>query len=343
MALTTVDGGLLSSTNAQYTGFKNRIINGAMGIWQRATSYSGTPSIVAYGSADRWAFYSTSAITASQSTSVPSGFQYSLKVQRPNAATTTNQIYAFQVVETNNMLDLVGQTVTLSFWAKAGANFSASGSTISVFVNTGTVADQGSVSGLGGWTGSATPLSLSQTITTTWTRYSVTGTISSSALELDAGFYYSPAGTAGADDAFYITGVQLEKGSTATSFDYRPYGTELALCQRYFEMSYDQGTAIGTATASGTTYVTATSDSANSFVVSVSYAVVKRATPTITFYNPSTGASGTWRYARNGVAETNNTMNTLNLGTRVLNCFGNIGAAWTAAYQYGHWIASSEL
>ena len=43
----------------------------------------------------------------------------------------------------------------------------------------------------------------------------------------------SVVGTNGA--TFYITGVQLEKGSTATSFDYRPYGTELALCQRYYE------------------------------------------------------------------------------------------------------------
>ena len=51
----------------------------------------------------------------------------------------------------------------------------------------------------------------------------------------------SVVGTNGA--TFYITGVQLEKGSTATSFDYRPYGTELALCQRYYHKSYPQGTA----------------------------------------------------------------------------------------------------
>ena len=49
-----------------------------------------------------------------------------------------------------------------------------------------------------------------------------------------------PTGTAGADDSIYITGVQLEKGSTVTSFDYRPYGTELALCQRYYEKTYSQ-------------------------------------------------------------------------------------------------------
>ena len=224
--------GFISTANT--FGFKNRIINGAMGIWQRSTSYSGTPNPSAYGSADRWAFYSGSPITASQSTSVPSGFQYSLKLQRPNAATTTVNLYALQVIESNNMIDLQGQSVTLSFWAKAGANFSASSSALNFAVNTGTVADQGSASAIGGWTGNAYPIITTATLTTTWTRYTATGTVASNALEMGVLFWFTPTGTAGADDSVYITGVQLEKGSTATSFDYRPYGTELALCQRYF-------------------------------------------------------------------------------------------------------------
>lgn len=216
--------------------FRNRIINGDVRIWQRGTTATGIYSAGSSGyvTADRWCYYSTTSMTSSQSSSVPSGFQYSLKIQRPNAAVTLNQIYAFQVVESVNMIDLAGQTVTLSFWAKAGANFSSSGNILSVFANTGTVADQGSVTGLGGWTGHAQPLYSAVTLTTTWTKYSVTGTIASNALELDAGFYYTPTGTAGADDSFYITGVQLEVGTVATPFERRLYGQELMLCQRYY-------------------------------------------------------------------------------------------------------------
>jgi hypothetical protein len=233
-------------------GFKNRIINGAMSFWQRATTYSGTPSAVTYTSADRWAFYSASPITASRSTDVAAGFQYSIKLQRPNAATTTNNLYTLQVIESTNMLDLQSQAVTISFWAKAGANFSASSSILNFAVNTGTVADQGSATAIGGWTGNAYPIITTATLTTTWTKYTATGTIASNALEMGVLFWFGPTGTAGADDSVYITGVQLEKGSTATSFDYRPYGTELQLCQRYLPAYNGTGT-IATGHAYSTT------------------------------------------------------------------------------------------
>jgi hypothetical protein len=231
MALTQVDQGLLSST-AQYTGFKNRIINGAMGIWQRATSYNMTASW-AYGSVDRWTSTSSPSTNGvfNRSTSVPTGFQYSVQMGRTAASSATSPIQCTQAIESVNCYDLAGQTVTLSFWAKAGANFSASGNILGSQIGTGTVADQ-AASSFYSWTGGVLQ-NQNNTITTTWTRYTCTVTIASNVLEVGINFYYTPTGTAGADDNVYITGVQLEKGSTATSFDYRPYGTELALCQRY--------------------------------------------------------------------------------------------------------------
>jgi hypothetical protein len=249
MSLTTVDAGLLN-TQAQYTGFKNRIINGAMTIAQRGTTATlaypgGFVSGTTYCSVDRFAIYCTNATTTlAQSTSAPAGFVNSIQLQRPNGVTGTNSLSMYQQIESKNVYDLASQTVTLSFWAKAGANYS--GGALTVLMQTGTVADQ-SLASSHTWTGYSTPIYTTQAITTTWTRYTFTGTFGAGVLEANVGIIWTPSGTAGADDSVYITGMQVEKGSTATSFDYRPYGTELMLCQRYYQKTYDYGTAIGTA------------------------------------------------------------------------------------------------
>ena len=129
--------------------------------------------------------------------------------------------------------------MTLSFWAKAGANYS--GGPLSIVMINGTGTDQPVYA----YTGSNTFSNTTQAITTTWTRYSVTATVPSNATELGFITLWTPTGTAGADDAAYFTGFQLEKGSTATSFDYRPYGTELQLCQRYYYQSVNYGAVMG--------------------------------------------------------------------------------------------------
>ena len=217
---------------------KNRIINGAMQIWQRGTTYALTNSN-AYGSADRWAFLQATTANgiANQTASGLAGFQYALKLGRNSGATTTGAVQMTQVLETNNSIDLAGQSITLSFWAKAGANYSATSSNFGVYIAYGTGTDQSSSTFIsGGWTGQVALVNTTTAITTTWTKYTFTATVGSTATQVGVNLYYSPTGTAGADDNVYITGVQLEKGSTATSFDYRPYGTELQLCQRYFNL-----------------------------------------------------------------------------------------------------------
>ena len=114
----TVSGDLIPSSSF----LRNRIINGNMQIWQRGTS--ATLASLGY-LADRWALGQFVSTQGSQSTSVPAGFQYSLKVQRPSGATSTTAIVSTQCIESVNCYDLSSQSVTLSFWAKAGANFSA--------------------------------------------------------------------------------------------------------------------------------------------------------------------------------------------------------------------------
>ncbi len=309
-----------------------------MQVWQRGTSYSGTPSSVAYGSVDRWAFYSTSPITASQSTSVPSGFQYSLKLQRPAAATTTAQLYTLQVIESVNMLDLAGQTVTLSFYAKAGANFSASGSLLSYGVGTGTVADEGSAGGLGGWTGSAAPISGNQALTTTWTRYFFTGVIGASALEMDAYFYYTPTGTAGADDSVYITGVQLETGSIATPYERQIYSDQLIQCQRYFSKSYLDGVTPGTSTNTGKNSWVSMGTVSTFMRYSQPFSVTMRAAPTTVAIYSTTGASGNVRLSN----ASDFAVTTEDAGALAFAFYGN--RSWAAGdFVWWQWTASAEL
>ena len=251
MPLTVVDGGMLSATNAQYTGFKNSVINGIMSVWQRGTTFANPSVGGSFYTADRWGCNRAGDVTGatvSRSTSAPTGFQYSLALQRTAANTNTAGLYLFYSSESSYTYDLAGQTVTLSFWAKAGANYS--GGTLNTNAYSGTGTDQRVYA----YTGSTTLVSYAPTLTTTWTQFSTTFTVPSNATEVGLQFNWTPTGTAGADDAVYITGVQLEKGSTATAFDYRPYGTELSLCQRYFQ-SYG-GLSAGDAVCMGASLAT---------------------------------------------------------------------------------------
>jgi hypothetical protein len=238
MPLTQVSPGLLDS-NAQYYGFKNRIINGAMGISQRTAVNTnvavGTGTAGTFGP-DRFSGYTGtgSLWNISQVSTTVYDFPFALRLQRIAGQTSTSAVYLRQIIETVNCKDLAGQTVTLSFYATAGANYSGGAATFQLL--TGTAADQGTTSlNTAAWTGLAAPISTTFTPTTTRTLFTFTGTLGATTQEVAFSINWSGSGTAGANDFVDITGVQLEKGSTATSFDYRPYGTELVLCQRYYE------------------------------------------------------------------------------------------------------------
>jgi hypothetical protein len=228
---TTLTGNVTATgTVAMGSSFKrNRIINGNMQIWQRGTSL--TAASYSY-IADRWAFGNFANTTVSQSTSVPTGFQYSQKVQRPSGATSITGIVALQTIESVNCYDLAGKSVTLSFYAKAGANYSSASNNLTVQVWTGTVADQGG-STYSSWTGAAQPINTTVTLTTTFQRFTVTGTIASNVLEMASVFSFTPVGTAGADDSFFITGVQLEVGTIATPYEMQIYSDQISQCYRY--------------------------------------------------------------------------------------------------------------
>jgi len=125
-----------------YAAGRNKLINGDMTIAQRGTSVSVGASAYTY-TLDRFkAFSANTATTVSQNSSAPTGFSYSLKLQRPNANTGTNGLTILQIIETANCMALQGQAVTVSFYIKKGANYSGGNVTVQVLTGTGT--DQGS-------------------------------------------------------------------------------------------------------------------------------------------------------------------------------------------------------
>jgi len=140
------------------------------------------------------------------------------------------------------------------------------------------------------WTGQASE-EQDNTLTSSYVRYTQTFTVASNATQLGIKFVYTGIGTAGANDGYIISGIQLEVGGTATSYIFRHIESELALCERYFEKSYNQSVDPGTVATAGQHKESATRNIVNE-TPGVKYSVVKRGTPTVTIFAPGTGNSG---------------------------------------------------
>jgi hypothetical protein len=259
-------------------GFKNRIINGAMVIDQRNAGASVTPTGGSY-TIDRWVSGASQAskYTVQQnagSVTPPVGFTNYLGVTSSSAYSITSGDYFFQEqdIEGLNVGDLGwgtvnAKTVTLSFWVRSsltgtfGGALSNNGQSRSYpFTYTITTAN----------TWEYETITIAGDTTGTWltnngvgvrvyfglgvgSTYSGTASAWAGSTFVSATGATSVVGTNGA--TFYITGVQLEVGSTATSFDYRPYGTELMLCQRYLPafISTGSGAFVGSGYAVSST------------------------------------------------------------------------------------------
>lgn len=247
-----------SNTGSVNVAGKNFFLNSNFSIWQRGTSMAC--SSTAY-SADRWQAYRTVAgATVSRqltndTTNLPF-IQYGARVQRDSGNTSTTLIFLGQSLETVNSIPLVGKTVSFSFYARAGANYSAASSALSVIVSSGTGTDQNVLTS---YTGANNFISSTATLTTTWQRFTYTGTVPTTAQEVGTYIYYTPVGTAGANDWFEITGVQLEIAGSASAYspNTSTYALELAACQRYFvnfiPSTADYGTVISMFQATSST------------------------------------------------------------------------------------------
>jgi hypothetical protein len=220
----------------------NPIINGGVDIWQRGTSFTGSNTYIY--TADRWAWRDTSGglQTIGQVTSsLPDGFQYGIRMGRNSGVTSTSAQLLQLPLETPNSIPYANQTITMSFYAKKGANFSPTQLSVILYSGTGTNQSVGGTTGgAGSWTGSSAIINTSiaaATLTTSWVRYSYTVTVGSTATQLAPHFQTTGVGTAGADDFIYLTGVQIDLGSVALPFR-RSGGTlagELAAASRYYQ------------------------------------------------------------------------------------------------------------
>lgn len=210
------------------TGGRNRIINGGFDVWQRGTSFSvGAGTYVA----DRWMSYiSTGSCTTSQQTFTPgtapvSGYESEFYL-RADKTTATSAIFvpAWQRIE--NVRTLAGQTVTVSFWAKAST--SASG-----------VVDVYRIFGSGGSSTEGISTGITFNLSTTWQRFSASFAMPSvSGKTIGANSYveFQPLRFNGLATPLTVDlwGVQLEAGTAATPFEVKPYAQELRDCQRYY-------------------------------------------------------------------------------------------------------------
>ena len=237
----------------------NPVINGGFDIAQRGTSVSIGASANGY-TLDRW-FYGTAANQAStisqqatgDTTNLPN-IQSCVRVQRNSGQTGAGATGFDMSMETRNSIPYAGKTVTISFYARAGALYSPTSGVLNAQLVSGTGTDQ-SVSF--GYTGSSTVISQNATLTTTWQRFAYTGTIAATATELAIRFISTWVGTAGATDYYEVTGVQIDLGtytaSTAPTFR-RSGGTiqgELAACQRYYWRNTSGETLAAMSGASG--------------------------------------------------------------------------------------------
>jgi hypothetical protein len=282
---------------------QNMVINGDMQICQRGAGGAGSFAIAGgVGNTytlDRWqerSLASASACTVTQAAGATSG-SFLLRIQRTAAETGTGQIIIGTTLTRDMCVGAAGNAITLSFKAKCGANYSPTSSFLSVTVDSGTGSTD--VSDITtGFTGASVLISNNATLTTTLTNFKTsTVAISASITQLSIIFKYNPTGTAGADDSFYITDVQLEISPVQSPYERRSFGDELALCQRFFCKSFLYGTApaqsVGS-TAGAIGYRAEIASTAAGYTLIAEFPTQMRIAPTVTYYNPS-AANSKWR------------------------------------------------
>ena len=302
--MTTESGYSLGAGNA--SSFKNRFINGSMTIDQRNNGVSFTNSNQSIYGLDRWRTYGLSGavLTIQQSTTAPTGFSNSQSVTVTTSTTANDSGGIAQIVEANNAVDLAwgtssGKSVAMSFWVRGSVTgtynvfFIYNGTTTYYYVATYTI-DSANTWEYKTITLAAPPTAAGAFANALNTAYlSARFTISSSGGSSTTANTWSttnvPKSSGCVDLAsnsgatFFVTGVQLEVGTVATSFDFRSITQEYSLCQRYYYQ-----TTPGGYSQVGQTY---SQNSVDGMYVSYPFPSIMRASPSATISGGTNGGS----------------------------------------------------
>jgi hypothetical protein len=320
---------------------KNKIINGDFGIWQRGTTFNSIANFGYAADRTRISYDGSGTHNVTQQTFTPgaapvSGYEGKTFFRFTQATAGSGASYNRWTFVLEDVQTLAGQTATLSFWAKAG---SAQTITTSLAQNFGT-----------GGSGEIETSAISHSLTTSWQRFTTTISVpsisgktvgTSNSLIV---YFKMPLNVA---ESYDFWGVQLEAGSTATDFQTATcnLASELAACQRYFQKSYDQSVAPGTASAdsgSVVAYFAANVGNGSPFAWTKLHQTM-RTVPTLTIY---AFGGGTTR-----VSDNNNTDLAANSGTVTRTGEGGFGlynnsggtiAPGNNGFRF-QWTGSAEL
>jgi len=275
-----------------FNAHRNLIINGAMQVWQRGTSF--TTSSSGTFSADRWASNAGASTVFSRSTDVPTGFHYSLSVAGSAYTGIRTRI------EAADCKRIAGQEVTFSWYAKRTAGTGD----MKTYLGYASAEDNfGTVTLIEEVVNTA-----SASVSSDWARYTYTVTLPANAAN-GLHFVVFNGSASGAVTTLY-TGVQLEVGSIATPFEHEMLSDTLHKCQRYYEKSHDYGTA-PTHGFSGTGFEiwqSRATSGTSAVYYTIQYKVRKRASASVTTFNNT--ASGAGYYHISGNADyTNGSIN----------------------------------
>jgi hypothetical protein len=313
-----VSGMQIGGQDATFGGMRNRVINGAMVIDQRNNGGLANTNLSltnqANYSVDRFSEWHNGGGNTSfqQSSTAPTGFNKSVVLTVVNTDTPTSADYylMYHTIEGYNIADLMWGTaqalpVTVSFWVRSSVAGTYSiclrnsdgnmNYPITYTISSANTFEYKTITIPG-------PTSGTWNITngigiSFWFCHGVGSTYAdTSGAWTTKAYVVGATGTnttfmSTAGNTIYYTGVQLEKGSAATAFEYRQYGQELALCQRYYQKSYPQSVSVGSAFTYSASGIQINGVLYSYYGISIQLKQTMRTSPTVTPYS-HTGASG---------------------------------------------------